>query len=808
MKKEFVFSAKFDTSEFDKSVEQMQQKLQNIYSGSDVMRRQRETAQRLQQSGFGNVMSDPGMEAYKRATQASRREMDQMISEQARGQEKLGKELQRRSEFLKKLQDQQRDLVKGSKEELELKEKIARVEQNNQQMKETYRQRDQALNQAMDARESLKPQGLERLVNAYQGGGVGGVMRAGMRMAGPGTLGSILGGIGMFAQQGAEIYRDVGRAPVRTEAATGSAVQGTLGRQVSDIYGRRSAFEQMFAPERARASQQAIDQMKSDRAADMVGTGGGFLKNIGAGIGAGAGVGALIGSFGGPIGTAGGALIGGGIGLGKGIWDIMSNERQRSMVLSPFSSTAKKRYESMLAEDMASAYETSYESQKKQNPFKTMAVSEYEQNWQRNLDAQRSMGLRNEGFYGPGGFMQNAISQGFTPDMAIGMSQGVLGAGGSTRMARDSAFGLQMQRGLDMTNASQVLGTLSGGLGSSESTRQATIKTLAEGMKLGLDDSKFAEENRRFTQITAEIIARSGARGEGDFERVAGGFGRFVGENTNQGISAAKTAYDQYQQISQTTTGPRGVMRAAGFLSDPTLQKLSTMTKQALMQVPESDLNADNPLVKAAAEEAGVSAETIVSRVTNTNQGAVSRFKQADQLRDKIRQYAKSVGKERLTEEDINAAPADVRADFNKLTAFQTTELGYQGQRETVARALGTINPNEPSGKQLGRENIIADKLSGADRTGRMEDTTVKAMAADSKVVLDNFNEMAPAMKAAAESTAAWTREVREANAALQQALEAVRANKNASTLQSLQDLLQKQAGSGGTQPQAGKQSQ
>jgi len=808
VKKEFVFSAKFDTSEFDKSVEQMQQKMQSIYAGSDVMRRQRETAQRLQQGGFGSVMSDPGMEAYKRATQSSRREMDQMIAEQARGQEKLGKEIQKRSEFLKKLQEQQRDLVKGSKEELELKEKIARVEQNNQQMRETYRQRDQALNQAMDARESLKPQGLERLVNAYQGGGVGGVMRAGMRMAGPGTIGSIIGGIGAIAEQGAGIYRDIGRAPVRTEAATGSAVQGTLGRQVSDIYGRRSAFEQMFAPERARASQQAIDQMRSDRASDLVGTGGGFLKNIGAGIGAGAGVGALVGSFGGPIGTAGGALIGGGIGLGKGIWDIMSNERQRSMVLSPFSSTAKKRYESMLAEDMANAYETSYESQKKQNPFKTMAVSEYEQNWQRNLDAQRSMGLRNEGFYGPGGFMQNAISQGFTPDMAIGMSQGVLGAGGSTRMARDSAFGLQAQRGLDLTNASQVLGTLSGGLGSSESTRQATIKTLAEGMKLGLDDSKFAEENRRFTQITAEIIARSGARGETDQERIASKIGSFVTENTGGGLSAAKTAYEQYQQVSQETTGPRGVMRAAGFLSDPVLSKLSTITKSGIMQIREDELTEDHPVVMAAAQEAGTSPKELISRISGVTRNSMSRFKTVDEIRDKITNYAKGMGKEHLTEEDLRNAPEDIRSDFNKMTAFQASELGPLNRQGTYSRGLGTINSNLSGTGQLGRENIIADKLSGADRTGRMEDTTVKAMAADSKVVLDNFNEMAPAMKAAAESTAAWTREVREANAALQQALEAVRANKNASTLQSLQDLLQKQAGSGGTQPQAGKQSQ
>lgn len=812
MKKEFVFSAKFDTSEFDRSVEQMQKKLKDIMAPGDMMRMQRDTAQRMQNSGQGGIMSAPSMEAFTKATQASRREMDQMIAEQARGQEKLGKMLAQRTETLKKLQDQQKQVVKDSKEELEIKEKIARVESNNQQLKETYRQRDASLNQAMDARDAMKPQGMERVAQAYQHGGVRGAATAGMRMLSPtgmmGLAGAGMGFLGQGLQMGGEFYRDLTRAPVRTESAMGSAVSGSLGKQTSDIYGRRSSFEQMFAPERQRAAQQALDANQASKTSDLMGLGGGLLKAGGMGL-AGAAAGAGVGSIVPGIGTAVGGIVGGIGGFGKGMWDMASNERMRSQALSPFSNTQSQRYQSILAEDMVKNYESSYESQKKQNPFKTAAVGEYEQNYQRNLDQQRSMGLNNEGFYGPGGFQQNAINQGFTPEMGMQMSSGILGAGGSTRMARDSAFGLQAQRGMDLTNASQVLGTLSGGLGSSGASEQATIKILSEGMKLGLDDSKFAEENRRFVAMTAEIVAKSGATSGDDFTRTAGGFGKFVGENTNAGIGAAKTAYDQYQQISQSTTGPRGVMRAAGFMSDPALSKLSTMSKQALMQVPESDLNEDNPLVQNAAKEAGVSAKDIVSRVTNTNQGSVSRFKQADQLRDKLRSYAKSVGKENLSKEDIDKAPENVKNDFNQLTAYQTTELGYQGSRETTARALGTVNTGvTDAGKATAREGAIGEKLGSGDRTGRMEDTTIKAMAADSKVVLDNFNEMAPAMKSAAASTAAWTREVREANAALQSALESARANKNSDTLKTVEDLMKKLSnGAGEVQGQGGRSS-
>jgi len=811
MKKEFELSAKLNTADFDKSIEAMVKKLKDV--SQPITGLQQNTAQRLQQNGIGG-MSPQSMEAYQKATQSARKELDLMISEQAKQQKELGKFIAQRTESIKQMITEQKKLVLGSKEELEIREKIMRTEQNQQQLKEAYRQRDAQLNQSLDAKEAMREQQAQEIKgrNPEGFGRAARFAKQGMyrqagrdafnAMGGLGGIGGILGTVGMIGQAGSEAYRDFNKGAVRTEGAMGSAVSGTTGRQVGDIYGRRSAFEQMFAPERERAARQSLETLNANQNADKMSMGMGLLKTTGLGMAGGAGAGALFGG----VGAVPGAIIGGGMGLGKGLMNIFGDERQRSLALSPFSKTASNRYNSMLAEDMVSDYSTSYEGQKKQNPFKTAAVGEYEQNWQRNLNAQRQMGLGNEGFYGKNGFLNNNISAGFTGEMGLEMSGSILGAGGSTRMSRDSAFGNQMSRGLDMTNAGGILGTLSGGLGSSESTKQATIKILAEGMKLGLDDSKFAEENRKFAQMTAEIVSRSGAKSESDFERVSGGFGRFVGENTGAGLSAAKGAYEQYQQISQSTTGPRGVMRAAGMMSDKDLNKVSTMTKQALMQLPEEQLNSDHPVVQAAAEEAGISAEDVINKMKGVNQGAVSRFKEADTIRDRIRSGMKKMGKERLSEADIASLPEEMRKDFNKLAAFQTTELGNQDQRTTMARALGTVNPSEAgAGKQAGRESIIGGKLAGD--SGRMEDATVKAMAADSKVVLDNFNEMAPAMKKAAESTAAWTREVRENAAAMQQVLEAARANKNADTLKAVEDVMKRMSGQG-NQQQSGKASQ
>ncbi|NJO48221.1 MAG: hypothetical protein HC840_00735 [Leptolyngbyaceae cyanobacterium RM2_2_4] len=137
-----------------------------------------------------------------------------------------------------------------------------------------------------------------------------------------------------------------------------------MGRQVADVYARRSAFEQNFAPERQRAAQQSLETMRANQTADKMSTGFGLLKNLGVGMAGGAAAGGAIGALGMGVGAVPGAIIGGGLGLGKGILDIMGDDRKRSMVMSPFSDTAKKRYGSILAEDMVNDYTTSYEGQK------------------------------------------------------------------------------------------------------------------------------------------------------------------------------------------------------------------------------------------------------------------------------------------------------------------------------------------------------------------------------------------------------------------------------------------------------------
>lgn len=816
-RKEVKFNASIDTAEFDKSIETMQKKLKELYAPSDMLRMQSQTGQRAQNMGFGG-MSQPAQADFNRASSQAKREMDTSLREQIAGQDKLIKLISAREKALKDLKKQQDSMTKGSDEELKNKEKILKVEENLARQKDQYRQRDQALNQAMDAKQRSQFS-VERLTTAYQNGGVGGAATAAGRMAmtpmgmtmGMGLLGAGVAGAGAALGTFSNYYRDYGRMPIDTNMALANAAQGSVGRDVSNIYGRRTGFEMPYMGERARASQHALEALRTGKNADTMDVFSSMLKWGGAGMGTGAGIGAGIGSIvpgvGTAIGAGVGAAVGGGIGGFSGLASAMSDPMKRALVMSKIpliGGQYEKKYNSMLAEKTVSDYGNDYEAQKNQNPFKKAAIGDFEQNYMRNLSAQRMMGMGNDQFYGKGGYLQSGTDAGFTPELSLQMSQGIIGAGGSTRAAGNSVFGNQMSRGLNMTNAANVLGSLSGSMGSDEATRGATIKILAEGMRLGLDDSKFAEENRRFTQAAADIVAKTGLNGADDASRNAGKFANFVGDNTNSGVAAAQNAYQEYQGMSSSTTGPRGVMRASGFMSDSNLSQLSTMDKQALMQMPESDIGTSSPFIQGLASKYGMDAQDLVDSVGKVNKNSQNRYKEGDQLRDKIKAGMSKAGVTQLNTDTIGSLPKDVQSDISSLQSYQMNEYGYGDAKTAQARTFGTVNGTmTPSDIQSDREKVINAKMQGD--TGKIEDHEVAAAAGDSATVLKNFNELRPSLDNAAKSAAAFTDKIREMNAELMAALESSRTGDDKTkSIDAVKKMFEQMSGMG-NQPQSSK---
>lgn len=882
----------------------MQKKLREIYQPSDIVKNQSLTAKRLDNMGLGGNMSRPTQEAYAKSANQAKKDLDSFIGDQAKGQEKLGKMIAVRVDKLGDLKKQQEAMVRGSKEELDIRQKISRVEENNYRLREGYKQRDATLNQLLDARKKVAPNDIPSLINSFQNGG----FRYGMSQV-PGAfqqnpagmLGSVASGIGSAMSIGADVYRDYKNTPLKTENSRGNAVSGIEGRDVGNTFARRTVFEQNFQAERQRAAAMSIEKMNANKAADKVGLAGDLLK-IGGGAAmafTGARKGSMIGGAMGAVGgsivpglgnAVGGASLGtmGGIAgaipgammAGKGLYNLATDERKRALMLSPFSKTYSDRLESMYSEQLSGDYNSAYDAQKKQNPYKTAAVGDYEQNYMRDLKFQRMTGQSNNEFRGQQtkaaftpemqkaksdeigqklagslgdserasltkqladlksgkvpqeyqrasgdtdkdyfegptgktvgksrGFQQRATDEGFTPEMAMEMAQSIIGSGGSTRMARESNFGNKMERNMDMTNAGQVLGTISGGVGDADLTQMAAIKVIEAGTRQGLDASKFAEENRRFTQTAAELIARSGSNSEGDFGRIAQNFQGYIADNTNKGMEAAKGAYQQYQDISSTTTGPRGVMRAAGFMKDDKLSQLSTVQKQALMQVPDEELNSNNMLVQGAADKLGLSSDDLVKKIKGVNDGAVSRFAEADKLRDKIKGKGIDVSKADDPEYRKSLSKED-REDLFNLQSYQSTELGYKDQRQSKAFLQGTVGKPEEYGPAVSKEAVQFKLDKKADQTGRMEDNTVAAQAGDAATVLKNFNEMRGGMDDASKSAAKFTDSIRELNAELQRALETARSGGGSS---GITDVLQKIMGTTGaptTQQQGGKVSQ
>lgn len=753
MKKELVFQAKLETEEFDRTVSNLQSKLKDIYAPANMVRAQSMTGARASSMGFPG-MSQPSMEAFNKATQQSRRELDSLIKEQVKGQQELGKEVTRRNEELQKLKTQYKDIINLGKEDLALREKISRVEQNLTQQRNTYMKQDSQLNGSLDVKRN-SPFMSNESINNFLGNGRGN--------QGPPNSGSNFGtGSGMSASNilttiatlltgAAKVYQQIYESPLKTTIATGGAVQGTIGRELEGIYSGRSAYEAAFLPEKLRSFQKASDVMQGNRTIDKMLLGAGTAGLASAGLGHGGGVLKTALSLG-VLGSSdrmralSGSTVAGALGDTLGTLPVMGGSAKR--YFGNISNQQNQQYEAIHGQQLADNFMKALEGEKAQNPLKRIAAEYYQDNYTRNLNSQRSLGLNYDSFTGHGSYRDSVINEGFTDSMGMDMSSGILGAGGSTRAARNAGFGLKLQRNADITNSASILGRLSGSLGSSEATNQATIKILAEGTKIGLDSSQYAEENRKFSQAAADAIAKSGATNPADIDRILSRFGSAMTEKTGAGIEAGTTANQMYQGITGATSGPGGVMRAGGFLRE--FGKMNPMTRAALSQLPEDMLTTDHPYVQSAANEMGTSPESIINTIRNNiNSPSNTILPGTDKLKQGLQSRMKTMGVSDLSNFQGPLDPS-MQSD---LSSFQTG-IGLENKL-TDRRQIQSLSNQILSGGGSSNTTLEAAKNAqingGYNSTNRVEDVSVKEAAQGSKVILDNFrdfrNEIVPAAK-------------------------------------------------------------
>jgi len=378
------------------------------------------------------------------------------------------------------------------------------------------------------------------------------------------------------------------------------------------------------------------------------------------------------------------------------------------------------------------------------------------------LSTQRQLGLDYSTFHGPGGFRERAVGAGFTDDMAAQMSGQIIGAGGSTRMGRGSVTGLQAARNMDITNAGGILGNLSQTLGSSQASTQAFVKMIAEGNRLGLDGSEFREENRKFLDATAQVISRSETGNQADIENIVKRFGGFMAEPTTRGIQGAQGAYQAFNQITSANTGPQGVMRAAGMLQDSVIGGMSPMDRASLSTIPADQLSADHPIVQELSRKYGKSPEDLVGRLQKAGAGAIHRLPQGDVLTKSLAaKRAQMMGP--LSAKGMGEVGGQINQqeqELFKVTAIEYPEMA-KNRKQMEAFIKGTTQP-AGAGRTDMFEEMAKKKLEGPGETGRAEDEMVKALAADSKAILESFRGLKDVIVPAADGLDKFNKAVKE----------------------------------------------
>jgi hypothetical protein len=787
VKKTIEFSAKLSTTDFDQQISKLQNRLKS--SQTDISRSAltSEVQQRMSRAGLATGVPPQQAEAQQKQ---SLRDLDRFIKTQYQQAQQLNKAIDERAKKIADLRKQETASLNDEKAKLEIGRQINALNGQRMSLERQHSQQMGSINQSLSQRGGLAsgmagaPQGMERLGRAYAGGGLMGAGRAGYRMMG-GGMGVGLAGLGMLGagiQLADPLIRSMAAENRNYTYAQGSVVSGAPG--AGDVYGNKMATSMFFAPERQRALDTALSKMKGTQFADKYTMGvGGLMGKVTAGAASGAGMGAMLAGI--PtlgVGAGPGAMLGAGMGaiggLGKGVYDIASDQRTRLAFMSNLGSKdAKKKLEAMQYSEMVTDFNSLVEAEKSKDPIRKMAEEKFQLTRERNLGAQRSMGLSNAGFYGGpggGGFLGRGFAAGFTEEETLGTSQGILGAGGSTRAAtKSNVLANQMVKRMDMTNAASIVGGLSGQMGTATATESATIKLLSEGMKLGLDKSEFAAEQRKYADLTLSAIQASGASTvAGAAQAAAGLSGFYGGSQTMQGLQAMKGAAGFYDQATKQTGGPSGAMFAAKLLSDPELSGLSYDTMSALSQLPAGRLTADNPAVQQAAAESGMTTADIVKKMQGGKSSSFIVRSTTEKTRAGLSdRYAKMKSEGKMSEEEMISNLSGGKEGLTALITGISAERGSFSElsnEEQKSMAMKMVR-GEISGEGL--EAAAQAKLAETKPTGRVEDVSNEAIAVQQKIVNDQFIDMKDAMGQAAEAAKTMTAEALRMHMALAKAI-------------------------------------
>lgn len=390
-------------------------------------------------------------------------------------------------------------------------------------------------------------------------GGTGGNIPGGIGSGVPGkgigfpinfakVLGSAAAGIGF----GGQLYKQVATYPERItqkEARIADAMS-----EMSRLQMQRRGYEMsLFGPERTRALEKASTRVSAEKVSDITGLAGTVLG--GAGVGAG-----LAAKFASPLLAApmglGIPLYAGAVGLGAvgggaaAFGGSMLNDRKRSMLFN------QNAYQKEMGAVFAGTYQEQLAAERAKSYEKDLASQFFQKESGRFRTLQRGFGLSDEElFRGDQSIFRKAARAGYDMDTITQAMQGISAAGGSTKVATGGAqIASQLQRNLDLTNAPQLLGKISGATGMNEiRSKDEIIRMYAEATRIGLDTS----ETRDFLQAAADIGYRTGGNLENITNLLSAGV-QGAGLEGPRGVEAAQTALEKIRQQTSEMGGLTG----------------------------------------------------------------------------------------------------------------------------------------------------------------------------------------------------------------------------------------------------------
>lgn len=185
----------------------------------------------------------------------------------------------------------------------------------------------------------------------------------------------------------------------------------------------------------------------------------------------------------------------------------------------------------------------------------------------------------------------------------------ILSGGGTTQAAKQlTGRAGQINQNMMQNNAGQVMGMLTGG---GIQTGQATDvykKIMAEAVKMGVDASSMPREMERFTQMSAEMVSRTGIDASSLISNM-------MPAPTKLGMESGLSAFQAISGRVSAGAGLEGQIGWAAIQGDKNLSQMDYRDQNLLNQLPPERMTADDPTVMAMANKYGIDAQDLLGSI-------------------------------------------------------------------------------------------------------------------------------------------------------------------------------------------------